>query len=323
VRKIYLHIGAHKCASTTLQINLGRNSETLREKYGLSYISPSNIALRPVGKHFMGIAAAHAGSHFDYDRSLNDARSDLLRMSSETAEGDLLLSWEGFCGHSSLDMYKGIYTHRDLICRSLTELLPDFDVRLLLIVRRQDEFVESCYLQQIKEQRALTFEDFTNPIDPNSISWLQLADVLSQAFGRERVTVIPFEMIRFSEGSSFFRTCLSSLTSRIYDDYEFDLIDQANPSISSVGVELALKMFPLMPESERRKNAAKYLFTEFSSSKYGRSILFHDFTRRVLLEHCKSENEQLFAKYMPAYSVCEAPCEASVFNYWFGADIEK
>lgn len=303
MKDIYVHLGAHKSASTTLQHNLRLNKELLREK-GFLYISPAEMGPLPLGRHFRGISQ----KKFDADESLylesiSNAKSSLKDLiNSDVSEKlKIIFSWEGFFGHSSLDKYQGIYTTNSLVGRSLAEIFGEYNTHFLMVTRRQDDFIESCYLQQIKEKRAIRFDGFVKNIDPARLSWLIILESIVANCGRDRVSAVPFELIKHVGAQGFVEECLRKLTGEENITQGFSWKEKANPSISGVGVEIALQTLPLLNNQDRKNEFIRFVFSSLSSAKHGKARYLDDFSKNLILEVCRNDNRALFDRYMSDY----------------------
>jgi len=316
-KKIFVHIGAHKSASTTLQRNFLLNKEKLLQQ-GLSFITPSTIATSPLGKHFRVLAKGQLEEKNKYQRSLQAARDSLAAIASSPAdrEHNLLLSWEGFLGHSSLDRYKGIYANMDRIGESLAYIFQDYSYHLLLLIRRQDDFIESCYLQQIKERRHITFSDFLASIDFKNTSWLNITKDLQNQCGKENLSVIPFECIKHLGTAAFIEACLRCFPATV-DVSNFSWLRKANSSLSKEGVDLALQALPHIENALAKREFMRIIFAYFSSAKFGKSKIFDDFSRRLLVEYCREDNAHLLEHHVS--SRIDAKVGKTVAQYWLGS----
>jgi len=317
MQKVFLHLGAHKCASTTLQHNLAANRQHL-EAAGLVYVPPGEIAKSPLGSHFMKLANGGFANEALGLKSARAARRTLLERAAAAPGRDLLLSWEGFLGHSALDRHGGLYPHIDQVAAALSLVLEGFDLRLLLVVRRQDTLIESCYLQQVKEMRALSFADFAAAIDPGRLSWLPVAARLRECCGADRLSLVPFERIVHRGGPDFVAECLARLTGRADLTAGFVWTDKANAGLSGLGVDLALQALPFFETDTARKDFIRLLFTHFSSDRLGRKTFLDPFTRRLIGRLCLSDNLALFGQFMPGDLEARDETDQRLLADWLG-----
>ncbi len=314
MKNIYMHIGSHKSASKTLQRNLRMNLEVLRRDFNCYRIDDPIINKSDVGIHFRRLSRSMLYDSPSYNESLKRAKDAFDDLIVNVEAEHILISWEGFLGHSALDRYGGIYTHSRFVADSLKIICSGYNARLLIVVRRQDDFIESCYLQQIKENRSLGFAEFTQMIDIGKISWVNVVRPFVECFGDD-FSVCPFEYIKEGGSLGFIEYCLSSLLNRSFKAVGFSIIEQANASFSKTGVDISRELLPKLPR-KRRAELNKILFQEFSSIRYGKAKYFGGFERQLIKSHCFNSNKTLFDKHIVKEVSGRCFEMSNVENYW-------
>ncbi len=90
----------------------------------------------------------------------------------------------------------------DVIPKRL-ELVFSENCQILITIRRQDNLLKSLYAQFIHQGGTLGFEDFltwsipgNNRIDLNAFNYWETHQRYSEIFGKENITVIPYELMR-------------------------------------------------------------------------------------------------------------------------------
>ncbi|WP_417727305.1 hypothetical protein [Roseovarius sp.] len=130
-RRVFLHVGMPKCATTTIQAVLFRQQDRLRD-LGISYDMPAvQLAQSQGNAADLAIAAYRERS-----QAVSEALDFFLR-----GEGDVVLSAEGLSG-----LYKSavaINLVRDLRARGA-------EVYVIAVFRRQDHWLESDFKQHVK-----------------------------------------------------------------------------------------------------------------------------------------------------------------------------
>jgi hypothetical protein len=135
VKRIVLHIGSHKTGTTALQDLLAAARPTLLPQ-GAWYPATDRGPYPHLNKQaafYWAVRESHQAQAKEMDRMLREADA----YGAET----LVLSEEGF----SVPFYEDYAALRDLKAR--------FDVQVLCVLRRQDEFIESIWNQYCKEGR--------------------------------------------------------------------------------------------------------------------------------------------------------------------------
>jgi len=172
--KMFIHIGTHKTGTTTIQHALRKASASTGIKEGWGYISTPSAT-----KHLM-----HAD---DYDETLVNAFSEdlnkkVLRSGKRPVK---ILSSEGLSGRSTDG-----YMNSGVVASMLRDATRQYDVRIILYLRRQDDMVESMYTQTIHEGNSLEFEEFILQLTPGlSYNYSRILQDWVSCFGKENVIV--------------------------------------------------------------------------------------------------------------------------------------
>jgi hypothetical protein len=139
-KNIYLHIGLHKTASTTLQ-NFLKNNKNVLFKFG--YLYPESGMVYS-GNHNL---AWHLSEDKRY-RTQYGSWDDLHTEIAATSVDNIILSSEDF---------EILKPPKIKLLKS--ELKPDH-VKVIVYIRRQDALIQSVYAQQVKGGSKVKFEDF-------------------------------------------------------------------------------------------------------------------------------------------------------------------
>ena len=166
--KIILHIGAHKTASTHLQLALGRARADLAA-HGVGLILPE--ALRRNGLRLGDYLSIQPE-----DRSLGATiRQAFARAASGAAF--LLISEENILGNAhqpAMIREARLYPAAHSRLERLRRLLPDAPVVLAMAMRNPADFLTSAYSQRLMSGRLEPFETFRAGLDPAALSWHDL-----------------------------------------------------------------------------------------------------------------------------------------------------
>lgn len=182
----YLHIGTHKTGTTTLQRFLFENREKLQE-YNLAY---PEIGLHPGLKGHHPVAFYLAGKRFIFRKVLpqvnfRDVISNFLQLLGDG--NNLIISSEDF-SRLSLSSCPNLPSK----VKGLFPLSTEF--RIVVYLRRQDQFIESYYSWQRKGGRMLRTRldgKFLKRI--KYFPYSELLNRWAQVFGEENISVRPFE----------------------------------------------------------------------------------------------------------------------------------
>ena len=181
MRTLHLHVGVHRTATSSIQQYLGLNHRRLVPR-GFLHPYGVNRHHRLMNRIFSGDLNAAEVARDLTDRA--DAKRDPVR--------DVILSDED------------ILMRRDL--SPLAGLAEGFEVRPVLFLRRQDSWLESWYLQNIKWQwnpglSHVTFEEFmARRREFHWIDYRRTVEQLERLFGRDSLRLAVFERPQMPAG---------------------------------------------------------------------------------------------------------------------------
>ncbi len=173
---LYLHIGTHKTGTSTIQQSLRDSYEVLKSD-GVGYLNLSyNI-----------IKAREVMRAAEFDSNLVDKLSKEISQ-AHAKVGDLpklVLSNEAFSG----EPYNG-YLNSKVVAEILRAAIKVEEVKVVVYLRTQDQFVESLYTQSIHEGGSKNFTDFLgNFSDHEAFDYHRLVSDFQEVFGVDQVIV--------------------------------------------------------------------------------------------------------------------------------------
>ncbi|EYD70567.1 hypothetical protein [Limimaricola hongkongensis] len=181
MRTLYIHIGAHRTATTSVQKFLQANFVNLQR---LGYFHPFNA-----GRH-----VALMNRIFSGEAQVADVAADITARADGKAHDlhSVILSDEDICMRPDLSV--------------LAQFRAHFDVKIVFALRRQDLWLESWYLQNVKWQwnpslAHLTFAEFLERRE--DFAWIHYDAYLrhvEELFGRDNVLVYAFDKAQMPDG---------------------------------------------------------------------------------------------------------------------------
>ncbi len=170
MKKLVLHLGAHRCGSTAIQ-SLLRREQTALAGEGIGVFLRADMVdggfdLRRLHRY----------------RRLNPVwRSKLTRTArsiEKMQQQTLLVSEENIMGTMPAVRSSRFYPHFSNLVQSLVKLAAlmrePLTIAPRLVVRRQDHYLESVYAFRVSRGMALGFDDFIKAATQTRISWLAL-----------------------------------------------------------------------------------------------------------------------------------------------------
>lgn len=180
---LYLHIGTSKTGTSSVQHFFARH----RRRLALRGILYPNIVPTTKGHHALPGIYAKQAYQWTESRTLEEFLGELRRQMDDTANlRGVLLSSEGFWG---------IPRH----VQRLADDLSGFDVRVMVYLRRQDDYIESRYRQTAKMH--LDIADAATFLEGKLgvLDYLERLTPWADVFGADNVSVRPYEPRRWDE----------------------------------------------------------------------------------------------------------------------------
>lgn len=273
-RKLFLHIGCHRTATTSIQKFMVTNFEAL--------ISQGILVPYRIGRHFDVVNRMFSG-HLNP----NDFADDINRRadSKHVPIHSFVMSDEDICTRQNFD--------------PLISLSDHFDINILWSIRRQDLWLESWYLQNIKwqwnpELAHASFPEFLKHL-PN-FTWLKYADFyekLKTAFPHSTIKTTVFDPVHMPDGP------IAEFKKLIGLSHDIKLVepDINNASLSGASSEL-MRHLPLdgLPEPHRHIVQKTFENLEFKNGSMSKPILFSPSQRQQVWDIFASENRILAQK---------------------------
>jgi len=187
MKKVIIHAGLHRCASTAVQSLLRRNREAI-EATGTRLLLREDMM-----SGFFGLSLRLLYRHRQY---LPQAQARLLRARTglrATRADTVLISEENLIG-----MMPGLFSHRFYphlphFISALALLSRTVEIHPRFIVRRQDRFLESVYAFRVFRGYTLSFPDFLASTGARSLSWFMLVRQLERYGLDKSARLVPLE----------------------------------------------------------------------------------------------------------------------------------
>jgi hypothetical protein len=219
VTDLYIHIGTHKTGSTSIQHalkNIGKQS--LDE--GWRFIKNPKImkCLSQSTKYDKGLVSSY-----------RDELDSLV--SSVKSTKKIIVSSEHYSGIATDG-----YQNSGIIASMLRDATSKYKVKIIIYLRRQDDFVESMYTQMIHQGGTLEFDCFLKGFDSlEALDYQRMLNDYSLSFGRENIIVRSYhEASRRGLLNDFSEIIVSDLLKK-------STSERSNPSYSSHALEIAKK----------------------------------------------------------------------------------
>lgn len=277
-KTLVAHLGAHKTATSLIQRYFKAKSRHYK-KQGIFFITREQVS-----------------PYISWgDRVVNegDAFEDFLTASArKTRAKTILFSNENMMG-KPLPKRKGLYPKHEPVIKAFKTVTASFDTKIVFGIRPQVDFLQSYYLQRIHQGGYMTFNQFVDNIDLDTISWRPLVECLQDTFGKDNVTILDFNLIKNGQ-IEFIKHFLDvTVGEGIRIDADYDEV--VNPSISDRGLHMALRINPLLRKGETGL-VRRFLQANFSNVTEPRPVLMSDSLRDRLNDLYAEEYQDLISK---------------------------
>ncbi len=210
---VFFHIGMGKAGSTYLQQQVFPNLKGITYVDHFRYDNPvSSILLK----------LYYEQNPWKSNSTEDKEKANLFLTSVENK----LFSWESIVGNP----YANFHNHF-LLADALKEICPEG--KIILIIRKQDDYIHSQYMQAVQMGSAFSIRYFMNyssgnfgtytpppwkkaNLDVRILNYMNFLDTYIKRFGKENVLVLPFELMK--ENPKTFIKKIEAFTGSTYSE---------------------------------------------------------------------------------------------------------
>lgn len=286
--RLFLHIGIAKSGTSAIQHFLFNNRELLASHH--VYYPTAGLFVAAKAHHYL----SHKWGSWRNTKYLTgvdfDAEWQKLERFIAGHEGVHIVSSEGFSVRSVLPEKEDLVPY-------VRDVLRDVDMRIVVYLRPQDEWVESMYKQMVGDGRMKrTFRSFLDDL-PRELDFDYLLKIWEAGFSRQNIIVLRYARSQFANGdvASDFLRALSIPPIAGLVRTERDV----NPSLDDITAQL----LRVLGQSNRGRIGKR--LTHLSSRLFGgltppESLrLSSPEQRRMIRERYASSNAQVAERYFP------------------------
>lgn len=279
--KVVLHIGGSKCGSSAIQASLRQNTETLTSM-GVA-VPDQNLSLASdvTGEQIWLFENAAAKGE---ESGLASQLRKTANLAQEKGFNTLIASAENICNHPSF-------------AAPLADALTGIDVKVVLYVRRQDDFLISGWQQwHLKQFDSLA--SFLADRVGRVANWYEMICPWAEAFGDDNIVVRPFVRDRLKD---------SDVVADFYHQTGVEagnlkpLERVANPSFDEALGRIAHRVRDVFEDQhDNRFYEVMVRLLGPAALKSGSASSLLDFeTRARILARYRDDNEALKARFLP------------------------
>jgi len=287
MKTIHFHVGAGRCGSTLIQALFNEPAmHRIFEHVSMKYDPNLYLALGgrvPVDTFDEETWRGFREEHF---RPLKAETADNFFVTQENIFG---VSWE-----------KGVANRCRASCETIEFLTEGFRTRIVILIRRQDTYIESLYNQLIKRQELRDFSTFLDEMPLENLDWAGVADTYADRFGKDNVTVLPFErrVLNSAGVEDFVAAVLVAIG--ITEKITIENVPVMNPSLAPRVIEVQRLANKLLPEIESH-SLANWFEDNIPKTPDDPHTLMEDADRARVVDFFRESNRRLCAEYLSAY----------------------
>ena len=273
---IYIHIGTHKTGSTAIQETLRINKKLLKK---------NNCMLLRIKGLCDRILKMDS---FDINR-LDIEKNNVKRTIKKAKCDNIILSCENLSGN-----VMNAYMDNELIARSLKYIFSDYQVKIIVYLRRQDFFIESLYTQLIHEGNSWSFNEFKKKIAIRSFDWFAFLTRFAIFFEKSNLIVRPYEKIQLRDGDvvkDFFHLLDIDMDAR------FKCPKKLNHDYNREALKIARICNTFLDKNKKVRLRNLLQVTNYMQP-FGHYSFFSKEERKALLTHYHSTNAMVAKEYL-------------------------
>ena len=280
MKKIYFHVGLEKCGSTLIQAYMNeKHVQDALDKLGLRH----NVQV------------------IQTDFRNTPASTDQMRMTlfnPDRSENGMFATQESFTWFTH---DKDQPDRHEEMLDKLKELTRSYEVHPIIVVRHQSGFIQSLYNQLVKRGETREFPAFLSDLPMERYDWNIVCELYVEAFGRENLTVIPFEKGCYGTApTNNFLEGLIAATGIEGMKVDMSTLPILNPSLVPRAIEVQRTANLHLQENEARWLAE--VFEQNLPKLPGeKHILFNDELKSETFARYRDANQKLFETYMPDF----------------------
>ena len=180
MKKLYFHVGSGRCGSTLIQAIF--NDKMLHQIF-------AQHARRYDPQLYLDTGEIAHDETFIEDHWKPIREKYFTPLHDTDLEG-YFFTQENMLGMRSGKDQKNICA---VSCDKLSYLAEGFEPHIIIVLRRQDTYIESLYNQCIKRWDTRDFQTFLDEFPRANWHWMDNVEMYAKRFGRENISVVPFE----------------------------------------------------------------------------------------------------------------------------------
>ena len=272
-----MHIGLHKTGTSSIQESLIQNKKKLKTD-GILYLND----LINLNK----IINSDSFNQLLADQFLNEIEKVLKKDKNNIRK--VIISNESLSGNPFAD-----YNNNNIIIKYLSALNKLFDTKIIIYLRRQDEFIESLYTQSIKSGNTHIFDKFIKSFNTQKFNWYNYLKQWLEYFTKNDLKIRIYNKRTLAKGNVV-HDFANIINSQVLKEDKRSY--QINSGYSQKSLEIA-RSFNQYLNKEEIKHIRPYLEKIDPKIKFNSFNYFSYKDRKQLLSYYEKSNKELMKYY--------------------------
>lgn len=299
MKTLYLHIGTPKTATTSIQTFCWDNREVL-EKQRYCY---------PLFEYRFANVQKYRNAHFLVGRIKDEDGKRQYNKEQEIVKEGIGQILELFKTYDNVILSdEGIWNRgffEDTHCWERLKVgfkEKAITVKVIVYLRRQDDFLFSWWNQQVKEgmlgSSVLSWEEVVEKLPYIQLDYYNILTKISGYVGAENITVRIFDKGHFA-GGSIYTDFMEAVHLELTDEYRINS-PMNNPSLTKNNIEIK-RILNTMPNLNKQNNDYfRKVVTQLSEEKpeEDRSSMFSEEENKRFLEQFREGNAKIVKEYL-------------------------
>ena len=332
--KIFIHVGMAKALSTSLRNNLFQKIPNTLLLYGnFNYKNPIHKLIQFLSEAQEEYRSKISLNKVKKKKKFRTIKENILHFLKKNNK-NIIISWPSFIG--SMGGARDDFSNLIVNARLIKEIFGK-NAKIIIIIRRQDNYCFSLFSTVVKRGFDLTFEEFLTlrkkntlnkenklSIRPIKIDYQKFYETYIKLFSKKNVLILPYEQFLFSK--NVFERELSTF----FEQKKIHKLDvHHNKSLSFVGINVMRKINSIINflrfilnrfdmlfnlklklyfkhKNEKYKILRKFqkflilidrIFSIFINTKNKREILNVEKFKRKIIKECNNMNKKFDKKY--------------------------
>lgn len=272
MNKLFIHIGTHKTGTTTIQHALRNADVSVCSQEGWNYLHRLKFLKDFMRSHDYSPALVRG-----FSNELNEKIKGLGKSSVK------IISSEALSGSSTSG-----YMNSGVVAKMLRDATRQFDVKIIVYLRRQDEMVESMYTQMIHAGEAIHFGEFISRLEKGvSYDYYRILQDWISCFEKENLIVRSYSLASQHGLLQDFEEITGST------GIARSTTQRKNPGYSFKAIQIARRANSILDSSSKKRQLRLALQKTMAKQKGEKYSYFAGDDRRIFLKDYEKSNQKV------------------------------